>query len=44
MVLTGGRIAYHTDLNFRPYADEVVILDEGDYFVFGQAKKFFEFS
>ena len=44
MVLSGCKISYHTDLNFRPQADEVVILDEGDFFVFGQAKKFYEFS
>jgi len=30
-----GGVAYHVDLNFKPQKDEVVVIDEGDYFVFG---------
>jgi len=44
MTTPGSGVSYHADLNFRPRSDEAIVIDEGDYFVFGQSKKFFEFT
>ena len=36
----GERVKYHHDLNFTPRGDEVVILDEGDVWIFKNMKRF----
>ena len=37
-------VSYHTNINFRPGIKELVVLDEGDYWIFGQSKLFNSFS
>ena len=38
------RVEYHSDIAFKPTHSELVILDEGDFFVFGKPKEFHQFS
>ena len=40
----GDRVSYHSELNFTPGANTVVIIDESDDHVFANPTKFYKFS
>lgn len=35
-----SRVCYHSNLDFAKSSDDIVILDEGDYFIFEDPSKF----